>query len=152
MFSETLFLDEIDKQDIINFITTSLVEENTDIVKVVLRFTTEINDEKKSKYSIEHIYELTYFLDDYQIVARCHLVPRKGGVIEEDNGVYYNDKSFFTLSDKEDMEDLKDIMMFYIDNTLRIIQLLSSNNIIITLSQYTMDDISKEIEEENKNV
>lgn len=37
MFSETLFLDEIDKQDIINFITTSLVEENTDIVKVVLR-------------------------------------------------------------------------------------------------------------------
>ena len=44
MFSETLFLDEIDKQDIINFITTSLVEENTDIVKVVLRFTTEIND------------------------------------------------------------------------------------------------------------
>lgn len=52
MFSETLFLDEIGKQDIINFITTSLVEENTDIVKVVLRFTTEINDEKKSKYSI----------------------------------------------------------------------------------------------------
>lgn len=43
-------------------------------------------------------------------------------------------------------------MMFYIDNTLRIIQLLSSNKIIITLSQYTMDDISKEIEEENKNV
>lgn len=80
------------------------------------------------------------------------MVPRKGGVIEEDNGVYYNDKSFFTLSDKEDMEDLKGIMMFYIDNTLRIIQLLSSNKIIITLSQYTMDDISKEIEEENKNV
>lgn len=44
MFSETLFLDEINKQDIIDFITTSLVEENTDIVKVVLRFTTEIND------------------------------------------------------------------------------------------------------------
>ena len=152
MFSETVLLNEVDKQDIVNFIVTSLVEENTDIIKVALIFSININDEKKSKYSIEHIYELTYFLDDYQIVARCYLVPRKGGVIEEDNGNYYNNKSFFTLSNKEDMEDLKDIIMFYIDNTLKTLQLLSSNKITITLSQYTTDDISKEIMEEDKNV
>ena len=144
MVSNTYILDDLDIEDIINF-TISEFLNNDSIIRISHRFNTIINDGKNSRYTIENIYEIAYFLDDMHIVARSHLLPRKGGVIEKDDGNYYNDKSFFTMSDREDMDNLKSSINYYTEKVIEILQKLSSNKITLTVDVYTNEDMIKDL-------
>ena len=145
MVSNTYILDDfLDIEDIINFTISSFLNEDS-IIRISHKFSVRINDDKGSQYTIENIYEVAYFLDDMQIVARSHLLPIKGGVIEKDNGYYYNDKSFFTMSDREDMDNLKDSINYYTENVINILQKLSSNKITLTVDIYTSEDMINDL-------
>ena len=144
MVSNTYILDDLDIEDIINF-TISEFLNNDSIIRISHRFSTIINDDKNSRYTIENIYEVAYFLDDMHVVARSHLLPRKGGVTEKDDGNYYNDKSFFTMSDREDMDNLKSSINYYTEKTIEILQKLSSNKITLTVDVYTNEDMIKDL-------
>ena len=144
MVSNTYILDDLDIEDIINF-TISEFLNNDSIIRISHRFSTIINDDKNSRYAIENMYEVAYFLDDMHVVVRSHLLPRKGGVIEKDDGNYYNDKSFFTMSDREDMDNLKSSINYYTEKVIENLQKLSSNKITLTVDVYTNEDMIEDL-------
>lgn len=144
MVSNTYILDDLDIEDIINFTINKFLQDQK-IIRVSHKFETKVNDDKQSRYVIEHIYEIAYFLDDMHIVTRSHLYPLKGGVIEEDDGSYYNDKSFYTLSDREDYDRLVYAIKYYTNSTIGILQKISSNKITLTVDVYESDDMLKDL-------
>ena len=145
MTSSTYLLDEITEKDLIDFII-KIFYTTIPVYKVSLVYSVRINDDKNTLYQLENIYEAAYFLDQFQLVVRIHIVPSKGGVIEKDNGQYFNEKYFYTIGDKneEDLETLKQDIVYYHNESIYYLTKLSSNNISITCNVYTMDDLLEE--------
>lgn len=141
--SSTFFLDQLLPNDVSDFIMGTFMNGTRNIMKITVQYTTVINDDKRNKYTIENIFERAYFLDTVNIVARSHYLPREGGVMEEDDGSYYNSKKFYVLDDDKDMKQLKKDIIYYHANTVQYLDLLSSNPIVVTVTEYTLEDIIK---------
>lgn len=147
MFEQTVFVDEIDNEDIENYIIKAFTDRD-DIARISSLYSVKIADPNGSIYTIETMYEISFFLGKYQIAVRSHLLPTKNGVISKDDGKYYNDKSFYTLDDEDDMNSLKEAIRVYNANTIGFLQKLSSGKITLTMREYSVDDLIKLYEKE----
>lgn len=147
MFEQTVFVDEIDNEDIENYIIKAFTDRD-DIARISSLYSVKIADPNGSIYTIETMHEISFFLGKYQIVVRSHLLPTKNGVISKDDGKYYNDKSFYTLDDEDDMNSLREAIRVYNANTIGFLQKLSSGKMTLTMREYNVDDLIKLYEKE----
>lgn len=152
--SSTFLLDQLGPKDIPDYIMNIFHNGVRNVAKITVQYSVRINDDNQSIYTLETIIELAYFLGTTNVVIRSHILPRKGGVLEEDDGSYNNHKKFYILNDEDDMKKLQHDIMYYYMESVRFLELLSSNPITVTITEYTIEDIMKEdsIQGGNENV
>ena len=152
--SSTFLLDQLGPKDIPEYIMNIFRNGVRNVAKITVQYSVRINDDNQSIYTLETIIELAYFLGTTNVVIRSHIFPRKGGVLEEDDGSYNNSKKFYILNDEDDIKSLQHDIMYYYMESVRFLELLSSNPITVTITEYTIEDIMKEdaIQGGNENV
>jgi len=79
MFEQTVFVDGIDNEDIENYIIKAFTDRD-DIARISSLYSVKIADPNGSIYTIETMYEISFFLGKYQIAVRSHLLRQRMGL------------------------------------------------------------------------